>query len=38
MFLYYLKLAAFALQWEVILSVLWTLTRELMGADANAGD
>ena len=38
MFLYYCKLALWSLQWEVYLSVAWTVTRELMGADANAGE
>lgn len=36
MFLYYCKLAAFAVQWELLLSVLWTLVREAMGGNTNA--
>ena len=38
MFLYYCKLALWLVQWELLLSVLWTLVREAMGGNANAGD
>ena len=33
MTLYYLKLALWLTQWEIILSVLWTVARVWLGAD-----